>query len=119
MLLILIFIPTSVSKEEINSNPKKPFELTDPLDIDMTLEEAICRRMSVREFTGEGISDEEISTILWHAYGVPQEGTRNIYGITNEFPITIYVLAKCGVWRYNPENHNLIKYRQIEPFSSP
>lgn len=112
--LILIFTPISISKEETDTIIKKPFELPDPIELDISLEEAICRRMSVREFTGEGITDEELSTILWHAYGLTQGGTRNIHGITNEYPITIYVLAGCGVWRYNPEDHNLIRHRHLD-----
>ena len=112
--LILIFTPISISKEETDTILKKPLELPDPIELDISLEEAICRRMSVREFTGEGITDEELSTILWHAYGLTQGGTRNIHGITNEYPITIYVLAECGVWRYNPEDHNLIRHRRLD-----
>jgi nitroreductase len=116
--LILLFTPISkplsISKEKITYNIKEFFELPDPLDLDISLEEAICRRMSVRDFTGEGITDEELSTILWYAYGMTQEETRNINGITNEYPITIYVLADSGVWRYNPEDHNLVKYRRFD-----
>ena len=116
--LILIFAPISkpisISKDVIAPNQEKPFELPDPLDLNIILEEAICRRMSVREFKGEGITDEELSTILWYAHGINQGETRNIHGITNEYPITIYVLAGCGVWRYNPEDHNLIKHRRFD-----
>ena len=116
--LIMIFTPISttisISKEKIEITSKKPFELPAPLDLNIILEEAICRRMSVREFTGEGITDEELSTILWHAYGITQGETRNIHGITNEYPITIYVLAGCGVWRYNPMDHGLIKHRRLD-----
>jgi nitroreductase len=112
--LILIFTPIISSRVETDFTQKKSFELPGHLDLDIILEEAICRRMSVREFTKEGITNEELSTILWHAYGKTKGGTRNIHGITNEYPITIYVLARCGVWRYNPEDHNLIKYRRFD-----
>jgi nitroreductase len=114
LIITPISRPISISKEETDSTSKKPFELPDPLELDISLEEAICRRMSVREFTGEGITDEELSTILWHGYGLTQGETRNIHGITNEYPITIYVLAGTGVWRYNPEDHNLIKHRRLD-----
>jgi nitroreductase len=114
IFMVLIFTPLSITSEKINTISKKSFELPDPIALNISLEEAICRRMSVREFTGEGISNEELSTILWHAYGLNQKGTRNIHGITNEYPITIYVLAKCGVWLYNPEIHKLIKYRRLD-----
>ena len=116
--LILIFTPIStplsISKDLMAPTHENPFELPDPIDLNITLEEAICRRMSVREFSEEDITDEELSTILWHAYGVSNEETRNIHAVTNEYTITIYVLAPCGVWRYNPENHSLIKHRRFD-----
>jgi nitroreductase len=119
MVLLLLFLScTPISQPVLISikptNPINQFELPEPLELSITLEEAICRRMSVREFTGEGITDEDLSTILWHAYGLTQVETRTIHGITNEYPITLYVLAHSGVWRYNPEDHNLIKHRGLD-----
>ena len=90
------------------------FPIPPPMPVDMILEESICRRMTVRTFTKEDISDEELSTILWAAYGLNQGGNRNIHGITDEYPITIYAICKCGVWRYNPSNHSLIRHRRMD-----
>ena len=93
---------------------KRIFDLPDPLKLNISLEEAICRRMSVREFTGEGITNEELSTILWNAYGFNQNHIRNVHGITNTYPITIYLLARCGVWRYMPYEHSLILHSRLD-----
>ena len=49
-ILILIFTPISKpisnAKEIIESTLKKPFELPDPLNLDILIEEKICLRFS-------------------------------------------------------------------------
>ena len=45
------------------------YSLPPPMTVDMNLEESIFRRMSVREFTEEPVTDEELSTVLWAACG--------------------------------------------------
>ena len=57
----LIIIPA------IETSSLTDYSLPSPIDVDMTVEESIFRRMSVREFTDESVTDEELSTILWAA----------------------------------------------------
>ncbi|MDH7507430.1 MAG: hypothetical protein QHH15_06585, partial [Candidatus Thermoplasmatota archaeon] len=69
MLLILISILTvsgelnrsTILEIKKNTNNNK-YPLPPPISIDMILEESICRRMSVRSFTSEQVTDEELST---------------------------------------------------------
>ncbi|MCX6671282.1 MAG: hypothetical protein NTX92_05130, partial [Euryarchaeota archaeon] len=53
-------------------------QLLPPQNIDMNLEQTIFRRMSIREFTNETITDEQLATILWNAAGIRQDGNRTI-----------------------------------------
>jgi nitroreductase len=84
--------------------------LPPPLTVDMPLEEAICRRMSIREFTEDSVTDEELSTILWTAYGYTN-GKRTIHGIEGVYAAQIYVLREDAVYKYDPLNHSLSLYK--------
>ena len=86
------------------------YALPPPADIDMPFEQAMARRMSVREFTDEPVTDEELSTILWHAYGYRDDGSRTISDIGGVPAVGIYVLKEDAVYRYDALNHTLVLY---------
>jgi nitroreductase len=86
--------------------------LPPPLDVEMILEESIFRRMSVREFTNETVTDEELSTVLWAACGYQTDGGRTIAGINGTYAGIIYVLKEDAAYTYNPENHSLVFFRE-------
>ena len=85
--------------------------LPPPLSVDMTLECAISRRMSVREFTEDPITDEELSTILWAAYGCREDKSLTVPGVNGIHSAVIYVLKEDAVYTYEPFNHSLILYK--------
>ncbi len=111
IILILInttSIPT-FGTDKIGLDEK---ELPPPLDVDMILEESIFRRMSVREFTDEPVSDEHLSTILWAAYGLRNDGKHTISKINNAHSAIIYVINEEAAYKYNPINHSLILFKE-------
>ena len=87
------------------------YPLPPPLSIDMILEESICRRMSWRTYTSESVTDEELSTILWAAYGVKEDGNRSIFNPYGTYSPIIYVIRSDATYKYNPENHSLILFK--------
>ncbi|EMR75284.1 nitroreductase [Thermoplasmatales archaeon SCGC AB-540-F20] len=48
--------------------------LPNPTAVDMTLMDAIFQRMSVRGYTDQNVTDEDLSTVLWAAYGYRDDG---------------------------------------------
>lgn len=86
-------------------------DLPPPEHVNMPLEEAICRRMSVRAFTAEAIGEQQLSTLLWHAYGVI-DGQRTIHPVAATYGLHIYVLMEDAAYRYDPENHSLDLFRR-------
>lgn len=97
--------------EEIKGNINDEYPLPPPISVDMILEESICRRMSVRSFTSEAVTDEELSTILWAAYGYANNGNRTIFSPNGVYPTIIYVIRSDATYKYVPENHSLSLFK--------
>jgi hypothetical protein len=86
--------------------------LPPPIQTNMIIEEAILMRKSVRVFSKDAVTDEELSTVLWAAYGLRSDGRRTVYPIDNVHAGVIYVFNQSGLYRYNPINHSLILYKE-------
>jgi nitroreductase len=108
-ILINSLTLSAISVKETVLNEKN---LPPPLDIDMILEESIFRRMSVREFTEESVNDEDLSTILWAAFGLRDDGKHTISKINNTHSAIIYVFNEEAAYKYNPINHSLVVYKE-------
>jgi len=79
----------------------------------MSLEEALARRRSVREFVPGALTLAEISRLLWAAQGVTGAGRRTAPSAGATYPLEIYLVAgdveglTVGVYRYRPGLHRL------------
>jgi SagB-type dehydrogenase family enzyme len=107
----------------MESNPLT-YTLPDP-DIKGTrpFEEVLSRRRSRRAFTGNAVSVEEISQILWSANGISEapgqarreKRLRTAPSAGATYPLELYLLAgnitgiDPGVYRYSPFGHRLIR----------
>jgi len=96
----------------IETSSLTDYSLPSPIDVDMILEESIFRRMSVREFTDEPVTDEELSTILWAAYGLRDDGKRTVSAIDGIHAAVIYVLKEDAAYTYDALNHSLALYKE-------
>jgi nitroreductase len=108
--IIFVFCST-VIMPLVKAGSQEEYPLPPPLSTEMLLEESIFRRMSVREFTNESVTDEELSTILWAACGYQTDGGRTIAGINNTYSGIIYVLKEDAAYTYNPVNHSLVFFK--------
>jgi nitroreductase len=86
--------------------------LPTPLNLAVSLEESMARRMSIREFTAEEITLEELSTVLWAAYGVNPDYRHTVHHIDGIPAVQIYVLRQDAIYSYNPLAHTLEFYRE-------
>jgi SagB-type dehydrogenase family enzyme len=74
----------------------------------LTLEEALAKRRSVREYTEEPLSLEEICQLLWAAQGITDPaGYRTAPSAGALYPLEVYVITQEGVYHYDPEGHRL------------
>lgn len=74
----------------------------------LTLEEALSERRSVREFTEEQLSVEEIGQLLWAAQGITHPaGYRTAPSAGALYPLEVYVITQEGVYHYDAQGHRL------------
>lgn len=79
----------------------------------LTLEEALAKRRSVREFTEEQLSLEEIGQLLWAVQGITHPaGYRTAPSAGALYPLEVYVTTPEGMYHYDPQGHFLSLHLQ-------
>ncbi|MCM8816763.1 MAG: SagB/ThcOx family dehydrogenase [Candidatus Omnitrophica bacterium] len=79
----------------------------------ISLEEAINKRHSTRAFSNSPLEIEEISQILWAAYGKNAHGKKTVPSAGATYPFDIYLVVgsvnnlENGVYLYDGANHTL------------
>ena len=87
-LFFIVLVINTIDLTIIQSTPLgTQSSLPDPLPVYMTVETSIFRRGSMRDYSTEQITEEELSTILWAAYGFTSDTTRTISPINERFGI--------------------------------
>ncbi len=79
----------------------------------MSLEETLNCRESIRDFSSEPLTKEEISQLLWAAQGTTRDwGARTVPSAGALFPLEVYVVMKEGVFHYNTNEHCLSRHSE-------
>jgi SagB-type dehydrogenase family enzyme len=80
---------------------------------DMSLEEAIAKRRSIRSYSPTPLTLEEISQLLWAAQGItePNRGLRTAPSAGATYPYEVYIVTNEGVFHYIPKGHKLEKIK--------
>jgi SagB-type dehydrogenase family enzyme len=83
---------------------------------DTSIEEALLRRRSVRQYTDEPLTIQEVSQLLWAAQGMTgPRGFRTAPSAGATYPLETYLVVGevkglvPGVYRYIPREHKLTK----------
>lgn len=81
----------------------------------VSLEEAVQSRRSIREFSGEPLTLEEVGQLLWAAQGITSaQGARAAPSAGGTYPLELYLAAgdiaglEPGVYHYRPAGHGLV-----------
>jgi SagB-type dehydrogenase family enzyme len=76
----------------------------------LSLEEAIAQRRSVRAFSTDSLSDDELSQLLWAAQGeTDPRGYRAAPSAGALYPLEIYLVTETGLLHYEPNSHSLTR----------
>lgn len=75
----------------------------------MSLMEALQRRQTHRQFTEDKINPEQLSNVLWAAYGInrPKDSKRTAPSAINMQEMDIYVFTTEGIYLYVAEEEAL------------
>jgi SagB-type dehydrogenase family enzyme len=80
---------------------------------EVALEAAIQKRRSVRRFTGQALTLDEIGQLLWAAQGITSKrGYRAAPSAGALYPLEVYIAKKDGLFLYIPDGHKL---KRISP----
>ena len=84
-------------------------------DSDVSIEETLVRRRSIRDYTHEPLTLEEVSQLLWAGQGITSDwGGRTAPSAGALYPIELYVIVgdvknlAAGLYKYKPERHELV-----------
>lgn len=85
-------------------------------DSNVSLEESLLQRRSIRSYTDEPLMLQELSQLLWAAQGITEAGGfRTAPSAGALYPLELYVVVgdvqdlTPGVYRYQPDGHQLTK----------
>jgi SagB-type dehydrogenase family enzyme len=76
---------------------------------EVSVEEALAARRSIRSFTNQKLTAEEIGQLLWSAQGVTEKrrGFRTAPSAGALYPLEIYAVTAEGVFKYDPAAHSM------------
>jgi SagB-type dehydrogenase family enzyme len=87
-------------------------------DSETSVEEALVQRRSIRDYSSENLTLEELSQLLWAAQGITGPwGGRTAPSAGALYPLELYIVVgdaeglDRGVYRYGPEEHELEKVK--------
>ncbi|MDH7487044.1 MAG: SagB/ThcOx family dehydrogenase [Anaerolineae bacterium] len=84
------------------------------LQSDVSLEEALLRRRSVRTYSDQPLTLAEIGQLLWAAQGITDErGLRTAPSAGALYPLELYVATDDGLYHYRPQGHQA-EVRRVE-----
>lgn len=74
----------------------------------MSVEEALARRRSVREFSRKQLGNQQLGQLCWAAQGITHpDGLRTAPSAGALYPLELYVVTPNGFFHYRPEKHQL------------
>lgn len=108
--IIYVLVPKQAGKGGLGAIP-----LPEPrYGSDVSVEEALLKRRSIREYLNEPITLQELSQLLWAAQGITHDGRRTAPSAGETYPLVIYVVVgnveglPQGLYRYTPHEHSII-----------
>ena len=84
-------------------------------DSDVSVEEALLKRRSVRNYTDQTLTLQEVSQLLWAAQGITDpSGKRTAPSAGALYPLELYIVVGSvedvtkGVYKYKSQQHELV-----------
>ena len=104
-------MPTPSTEQETTIRLPEP-----RYESDVPIEQSLLQRRSIRSYTGEPLTLQEVSQLLWAAQGITNpRGFRTAPSAGALYPLEVYVVCgqvedlTSGVYRYEPGEHQLVR----------
>jgi SagB-type dehydrogenase family enzyme len=77
----------------------------------VSVEQALARRRSVRQFSAKDLTLAQIGQLAWAAQGITdaRTGHRTAPSAVAMYPLQVYLFTSGGVFRYLPQGHKLLQ----------
>lgn len=76
----------------------------------MPLNETLAKRQSIRTYTGQALTQQELGQLLWAAQGVNRpNGHRTAPSAIAIYPLELYAVTPSGFFHYLPAEHQVEK----------
>ncbi|HCO96788.1 MAG TPA: hypothetical protein DIU00_23085 [Phycisphaerales bacterium] len=112
LAIVLACFATLCLGRSRSRTPRMIIQLTDPnLKGPVSLEEALVKRRSVRQFSTEPLKRSQISQLAWAGQGItePQRGLRTAPSAGAIYPIELLFAMPEGLFVYRPFDHSLMQ----------
>ncbi len=84
--------------------------------------QALQERQSIREFKSDALSTQQMSDLLWAAFGInrPEIEHRTAPSAVNAQDVDIYIALAGGLYRYDAKPHRMVKVsdEDVRPLST-
>ena len=82
-------------------------QLPEHRSTNVSIEECIASRRSVRTYRTQNLSQDNIATLLWAGQGITSErGFRSAPSAGATYPLVLYYATAQGLFRYDPRSHS-------------
>lgn len=108
--LATLCLGRSRSRAPSRKPTRKIIQLTEPkLTGPTSLEEALAKRRSVRQFSNRPLGFAQVGQLAWAGQGItePQRGLRTAPSAGEIYPIELYFATPEGLFVYQPRQHTL------------
>jgi SagB-type dehydrogenase family enzyme len=79
----------------------------------LPLMQALKKRKSDRNFSDKALTLQQLSELLWSANGINRkDGMRTAPSAMNVHPVDVYAVLSEGIYRYEPDKHQLVPVAQ-------
>jgi SagB-type dehydrogenase family enzyme len=106
-----------VEKDSVDMERTPIIPLPEPnLQGNLSFEETLADRRSVRQFEDTPLTEAQIGQLLWAAQGITHpSGLRTSPSAGALYPLEVYAATQDGLFRYRPHTHSLERVLEHDP----
>jgi protease I len=116
-IILGVLVALCPGQRRARVSPLKVIQLSKPETTgSVSFEEALAKRRSVRQFTGQPLKLTQIGQLAWAGQGItePMRGLRTAPSAGALYPITLYFATPGGLFVYSAEEHSLEQISNID-----